>query len=135
MAFKTNYATLPGLKANSTGLASSQFTWVKMASTAGQAVAAGTMNSTTVGTTIYGLLQNDPGANEACEIAISGIAKMIAATSTIAVGDRIGINSTSKGTDAGVTDNAAYVARALEAAAAANDIITVLLGPSAAARY
>jgi len=134
MAYTNDYDTLPGFVANSTGLASSQFSIVKVASTAGQVVLGGTINSTTIGTTIYGVLQNAPAGGEAAEVAFDGLAKLKVATSTIAIGDRIGGNSTSLGTDAGVTDNAPYIARAIEASGAANDIITVLVARGGA-RY
>lgn len=126
MAFTTDYLTLPGLKANSTGLASSQFKIIKLASTAGQAV----LNATSVfAGSVVGVLQNAPAGGEPVEMAIGGIAKLKVATSTIAIGDWIGCNTSSLGTDAGTTDNGAVLARALEASSAANDVITVLLIP------
>lgn len=135
MAYGTTYDTIPGLTANSTGLATSQFLAVKLASTAGQVVLAGALNTTTVAATYVGILQNAPGAGEEAEVAFSGICKMMVATSTIAIADRIGVNSTSKGTDAGATDNGAFVARALQASSAANDIITVDLAGNGGRRY
>lgn len=134
MSYVTDYKTIPGLKANSTGLATSQFLFGKLASTAGQVVLAGALNTTTVGTTLVGVIMNKPGANEEVEFAVSGVVKVVVATSTIAIGDRVGVNSTSKGTDAGTTDNGAYIGRALQASSAANDIISVLLVPGNA-RY
>ncbi len=128
MAFTTDYIALPGLKANSTGLASSQFYGVKLASTAGQAVLSGALNSTNAANCV-GVLQNAPAGGEACEFAVSGVVKLKVATSTIAIGDRVGLNSTSLGTDAGTTDNGFFIGRALTASAAANDIISVLLLP------
>jgi len=135
MAYNGKYETIPGLRANSTGLATSQFLFGKLASTAGQVVLAGVLNSTTAPTALVGVIMNKPGAYEEVELAISGIVKLVAATSTIAIGDRVGCNSTSKGTDAGSTDNGAFAARALTASAAANDIITVLLQANGGGRY
>jgi len=135
MAYGQDYDTLAGLVANSTGLATSQFLAVKLASTAGQVVLAGALNTTTVGTTYVGILQNAPGGGEEAEVAFRGVCKMMVATSTIAIADRVGVNSTSKGTDAGVTDNGAFIARALTASGAENDIITVDLLGGGGVRY
>lgn len=135
MAFNLNYRTIPGLTANSTGLASSQFLFVKLASTAGKVVAAGTLNSTTNPGTYIGVLMNAPAGGEEVEFADEGVVKVIAATSTIAIGDRVYSNSTGKATDAGTSDNGFFAGRALEAAAAANDIITIALVGNGGARY
>lgn len=134
MATFQQYTTLAGLRANSTGLANSQFLFGKLATTAGRVVAAGTLNSTTNPGTIIGVIMNQPGGNEEVEFAVDGIVKVIAATSTIAIGDRVYSNSTGKATDAGTTDNGFVAGRALTASAAANDIITVLLN-GGGARY
>ena len=123
-----DYRTFPNVKANSTGLATSQFKFVKLASTAGQVVLTGVLNSTTALTLgPVGVLMNKPGGGEEAEVAYSGIVKIQVATSTIIVGDHIGINSTSQGAEAARTDNTAFVATALQASAATTDIITVLL--------
>jgi hypothetical protein len=128
MAFVTDYKTIPGLRANSTGLATSQFLFGKLASTAGQVVLAGALNSTTVAAPyVLGVIMNKPGGGEEVEFAVSGIVKVVVATSTLIIGDPVGVNSTSKGTEVAETDNLAYAAKALEASTAANDIISVLL--------
>ena len=128
MAYTTDYKTIPGLRANSTGLATSQFLFGKLASTAGQVVLSGALNSTTIAAPcVFGVIMNKPGANEEVEFAVSGIVKVMVATSTIIIGDPIGVNSTSKGTEVAETDNLAYIGKALEASSAANDIITVYL--------
>lgn len=133
MSYVGEYRTFPNVRANSTGLASSQFTVVKLASTAGRVVAAGVLNTTTALTLgPIGVLMNAPAGNEEAEVAYSGIVKLKVSTSTIIVGDHIGINSTSLGNEAARTDNTAFIGVALQASAAANDIITVLLngGPN-----
>jgi hypothetical protein len=135
MAFNQEYLTLAGLRANSTGLASSQFLFGKLASTAGVVIAAGTLNSTTNPAAYVGVIMNSPAAYEEVEFAIDGIVKVIAATSTIAIGDRVWSNSTGKATDAGTTDNGFFAGRALTASSAANDIITVKLNGNGGARY
>ena len=128
MAVTGSYKTWINVKANSTGLASSQFTWVKMASTAGQVVASGVLNSTTALTLgPLGILMNAPAGNEEAEVAYEGIAKMKASTSTLVIGDHIAPNTTSLGAEAARTDNTAFVAVAGQASSAANDIITVIL--------
>ena len=128
MAHNQEYYTLAGLRANSTGLATSQFLFGKLASTAGQVVLAGALNSTTVATPcVMGVIMNKPGANEEVEFAVAGVVKAVVATSTIIIGDPIGINSTSKGTEVAETDNLAFIARAVGASSAANDIIPILL--------
>ena len=134
MAFTTDYATLPGLTATAS-LASAQFLVGKLASTAGQVVIAGTLNSTTNPAAFVGVIMNKPAAGEEVEFAIDGIVKAIANTSTIAVGDRVWANSTGKLTDAGTTDNGYFLGRALEAATAANDIITIKLAGNGGGRF
>lgn len=131
MAFVSDYKTIPGLRANSTGLATSQFLFGKLASTAGQVILSGALNSTTIATPcVMGVIMNKPAGGEEVEFAYEGIVKVVVATSTIIVGDPIGINTTSKGTEVAETDNLAFIGYALEASSAANDIISVLLkGP------
>lgn len=129
MANFGQYKTFFNVKANSTGLATKQFYFVKLASTAGQVVLSGAMNSTTFGGLVCGVLMNAPGPNEEAEVAYEGQVKVIVSTSTLVIGDRIGPNSTSKGAEVAATDNLAYAARALQNSAAANDIITALLIP------
>ena len=131
MAFSTNYRTLPGLVAGA-DLSAKQFHIVKLASTAGQVV----LNGTSVFSANFcGILMNKPASGEEAEVAIDGVCKMIVATSTIVAGDGIGCNTTSKGTDAGTTDNGPRIAKAVEASAAANDIITVMLYGGGGVRF
>jgi hypothetical protein len=129
MGYTTQYQTIPGLVANSTGLASNQFYVIKMESTATYAKLIATsvwMNSTTE--TVVGLLQNAPAAGEAVEFAVSGIAKgMVGQSTAIAIGARLNANSTSLLVDAATTDNKNVVGVALEASSASGDIIAVLL--------
>lgn len=131
MAFSTDYRTLPGLVAGA-DLSAKQFHIVKLASTAGQVV----LNATSVFSANFcGILMNKPASGEEAEVAIDGVCKMIVATSTIVAGDGIGCNTTSKGTDAGTTDNGPRIAKAVEASAAANDIITVMLYGAGGVRF
>jgi hypothetical protein len=70
---------------------------------------------------------NAPAGNEEAEVAFSGIAKLKVSTSTLIVGDHIASDASGLGAEAARTDNTAFVAVALQASSAANDIITVLL--------
>jgi hypothetical protein len=126
------YRTWFNVKANSTGLATKQFTWVKLASTAGQVVSAGVTNSTTALTLgPVGILMNAPAGGEEAEVAYDGIAKLKVATSTIIIGDHIGSNSTSLGSEMARTDNTSFLAVAMQSSSAANDLIQVLLNGGA----
>ena len=131
MAVNQSYRTYANVAANSTGLASSQFTFVRLASTVGtpqRVVASGVLNSTTALTLQpLGILMNAPAGNEEAEVAFEGIVKIKVAVNTIVVGDHIAPNSTSLGAEAARTDNIAFSAIALESSSAANDIIRCLL--------
>lgn len=131
MAYTTDYTALPGLIANSTGLATSQFKILKLASTVGEAVLVAT--SVFVGE-VVGVLQNNPAGGEAVEMAVDGVCKVVCETSTIAIGDGIGSSSTSRASDAGTTDNQSRIGKALEAPPSVGSIISVLLTPGGA-RY
>lgn len=117
MAVSGEYMTLPGLVATSS-LAAKQYTPVKLASTAGQVIAA-----TATTDLIIGILQNDPAAGEAAEVAALGIAKAVAGTSTVTKGAALSANST------GVIGAVAgkVIGIALEAPTAKGDIIQVLV--------
>jgi predicted RecA/RadA family phage recombinase len=131
MAYTLKYTVLPGLVAGA-DLSAKQFHMGKLASTAGQVV----LNATSISAGNYvGVIMNKPYTGEEVEFAVEGIVKMIVATSTIAIGDGIACNTTSKGTDAGTTDNAARIAKAVEASTAANDIITAHLYGAGGVRF
>lgn len=123
MAFTSNYSTIPGLLAGA-NLSSSQYKVVKLASTAGEVVLAGT----SVLTTAAGVLMNDPADGEAALVAYAGVAKVIAGTSAITAGAPLGVNTTSQVVNT-TTDNASIIGRALTAASASGDYIEVLLIP------
>ncbi len=117
MAVFGEYISLPGLKATAT-LAAKQYTPVKLASTANEVVSA-----TATTDLIIGIVQNDPAAGEAADVASLGVCKAVAGTSTITKGETLSANST------GVIDVTAgkVIGVALTAPAAAGNIITVLL--------
>lgn len=99
-----------------------------------QLSAANTVTLATASTqTILGVLVNAPGSGEAAEVAIEGVAKVIA-DGSVAVGDLITADSNSVATsvtqaDADGADTfAKTLGIALEADAAANAYIRVLLG-------
>ena len=135
MPYNLQYTAIPGLTANSTGLASSQYLVGALTSTGTKVITPGTLNSTTNPGKVLGVILNKPAGNEEVEFAVQGIVKAIANTSTIAIGDRVYTNSTGKLTDAGTPDNGFCIGRALEAASAANDIITVLLVGTGGSRF
>lgn len=127
MANFGSYRTWFGVTAGA-DLSSKQFTWVKLASTAGKVVSAGVLNSTTALTLqAVGILMNAPASGEEAEVAYDGIAKLKVATSTLIIGDHVGCNSTSLGNEAARTDNTPFLATAMQASAAANDLVQVLL--------
>ena len=132
MAYEHVTLTLPGLRANSTGLATSQFKIGKLASTAGQVV----LNATSAfAGNVVGVIMNAPGPYEEVEFAVAGVAKVLCASTTIAIGDWIGCNTTSQGPDAGTTDNGAVLGRALQVSGTANNIASVLLSAPGGGRY
>lgn len=124
--YETEGLTLPGFIANSTGLATSQFLAVKLASTVGECV----LNATsTFAGNLVGILQNSPGAGKEALIKVSGVTKIFAETSTIIPGDIVGLSSTGRATDGGTTDNGAIIGRCVIAGNAVGDVISVLLIP------
>jgi hypothetical protein len=136
MPYNMQYTCIPGVYANSTGLATSQYLAGHLSTTSSVKVLTGVaMNSTTTPTHVFGVIMNKPGGGEEVEFAIDGIVKAIASTSSIAVGDRVAVNTTGRVTDAGTTDNIFFLGRALEAASAAGDIITIKLAGLGGSRY
>lgn len=89
MAVTANLITLPGLVAGA-DLSAAQYLFVKFGSTAGQVkpVAASTDAA-------FGVLQNDPKSGEEAEVAIGGLAKVVAGTSVgWTAGGAVGWNTT-----------------------------------------
>jgi len=127
MAFNTNYDTIPGLVAGA-DLSAAQFKVVKLASTAGKVVLA----ASSVLTQAF-VLQNNPEEGEAAEVAYQGIVKVMAGTSNLAIGEIVGVTSTSTVIDT-ATDNRLVIGKALEASTAVGDIVSVVLIPGGA-RY
>jgi hypothetical protein len=114
------YTAIPGLYA-SASLATKQYTPVKLASTADAVIAA-----TATTDIIIGILQNDPAAGEAADVASLGVCKAICGTATLTLGASISANST------GIVPATAgkVIGVALQPAVTKGDIIRVLLtGP------
>lgn len=114
---------VPGLLAGA-DLSAYQFRPVKLASTAGEVVAA-----TAVTDIVIGILQNDPTDGQAASIAgVGSITLAKAGTSVLTAGAMLTVNST--GLRPTTTDNTAVCGRAITAASAAGDLIqiTVLTG-------
>jgi hypothetical protein len=100
-------------------LSAKQYKPVKLASTAGEVVAA-----TAVTDMAIGILQNDPADGEVASIAgVGSVSLVVAGTSVLAAGDFCTCNTT--GVTKTTTDNTAIVGRALTAAAASGDLITI----------
>ena len=130
MAFTTRYDTIPGLTANA-DLSAAQFKAVKLLSTAGLCDLAA---SSILTSTVVGILQNNPKAGDAAEVAYQGIAKAIAGTSLIVIGSVLALNSTSRVVNS-TTDNINQVGKSLQKAGAIGDIITVILTGGGGLRY
>jgi len=89
MAVTANLITLPGLVAGA-DLSAAQYLFVKFASTAGQVKAAAATTDAA-----FGVLQNDPKSGEEAEVAIGGLAKVVAGTSVgWTAGGAVGWNTT-----------------------------------------
>lgn len=112
--------TLPGLTAGVT-LAAAQYKVVKFASTASAVIAVAATTDAAIG-----ILQNDPTAGQAAEVAALGVAIGLAGANDIAVGEFLGYNTTGQLVDH-TTDNRRVIARALTPSTAVNDEIRVLL--------
>ena len=124
-AFTSRYDSIPGLTAAADLSTTGQFYAVKLLSTAG------TINLVTTSTlteTVVGLLQNNPKSGDAAEVAVSGIAKGLSGTSTIAIGSLLSINSTGKLVKS-TTDNQKIVGQSLTKTTTSGDIVSVLLFP------
>jgi hypothetical protein len=118
-----DYVTAPGLLAGA-DLSSSQYYVVKLASTAGEVVAASAVSDMQIG-----LLQNDPADGEVAEVAIGGIARGKSG-GTITVGQRVSCLSTGtlQGTSGGTASSQRIVGIAMEAASS-GDLFSVMVAP------
>jgi hypothetical protein len=121
MAFSDIKGTIPGLLAGA-DLSAAQFRVVKLASTAGEVVLATANTDNAVG-----ILQNNPTAGEAAEVAYLGISKAIA-SADVTAGEFVTANSTGQVTNINSTAGSTIVGQALEASAVAGSIISVRLG-------
>ena len=105
--------------------AGNQYKLVKIASTAGEVVLVGSTSILSIG-----VLQNNPADGEVAQVCIHGISKLLVGPTDVAINDRLGSDSTSRGADH-TTDNQPVIALALEASSAAGDLIRVYVtGPS-----
>lgn len=95
-----------------------QFVIVKPSTTAGECkIAAAATDS------IIGVVQNNPGAGEAAEIAVSGVCKVLAEAS-VAAGDHVTSSTTGRAKTT-TTSNNHVLGVAQEASSAAGDVIKV----------
>lgn len=80
------------------------------------------------GDLVYGVLQNDPEAGEAAEVAVLGITKVVAG-GTVAAGDRVGTDANGKAVaKAADADKVAGICRV---GGVAGELIEILLAPAA----
>ena len=100
-------------------LSAKQYMIVSYASTAGEVIAAAGTNETYVG-----ILQNDPGDGEAAEIVVGGESYAVASDGSITVGLALDSDSTGR-VNSTATDDRNIIGRALEASAAAGDLIRI----------
>jgi hypothetical protein len=107
-------------------LSSSQYTFVKISGTSAIAVAAAT-------DVPLGVVVNTPKSGQTAEVVVSGIVKL-KASAAITAGAKVGTTATGTAVSlASGTDTTKFICgMALTAAAAAGDIITVLLVPATA---
>jgi hypothetical protein len=132
MAYSHVTLTLPGLTA---GEALTQFHVGRISKdTAGKVYLSDALNTTTVATQIHGVIQNAPAVGEEVEFAVAGISKIKIASTDVAIGDWLSVNSTAQALVT-TTDNRGAIARALEAATGTNDIISALLVGAGGIRY
>jgi hypothetical protein len=108
-----------GTKVASVDLSSAQFLAV-VVNSSGKIALAG------AGVAIAGILNNTPGADQACKVIVSGVSKTRVGAA-VAEGDKLTPNGSGQLITA--TEGDAVVGTALGAASNANDIIPVLLQP------
>lgn len=114
------YWTLPGRIATGS-LASNQYYVVCAGSTAATVKVA----TTAATDPILGILQNDPAASEAAEVAFMGVC-MAAAETSVGYGDKVTCSTTGR-VKSTTTDKDEVIGIALQASTAAGDIIPVML--------
>jgi len=112
-----NVQTIPGLSVSG-DISSKQYHFVKAASTANQVIAVAGSTDVAIGV----LLDAPDAANESALVGALGIMPLVAGTSVITYGSRVGYDSTGR-----VGTYALKVGVAMEAPGAAGDIIKVLV--------
>ena len=122
MATYGQYWSIPGKTATSS-LASQQYHIVQFSTTAGQVKIASAATQA-----LAGVVQNDPAAGAEADVAVLGIAKVIAGGS-ITAGDHITTNSTGRAATTTSANNH-VLGIALDAAASNGDEIRVALAIS-----
>jgi len=134
MAVQANRVTLPGLLAAG-DLSSSQFTFVKLSSTAGKVKVVAATTDLAVG-----VLQNDPTDGEEADVAVGGLVKVAAGTSVgWGEGIAVGWNTTGKAVPLAANstnDNRPYMGRFHSAwgqttTVTLNQILSIQLFPGA----
>lgn len=118
MSYSGQLINVPGLLAGA-DLSAYQYRPVKLASTAGEVVAA-----TAASDAVLGILLNDPTDGQAASIAAPGsITIAVAGTSVLTAASFLTVNST--GLRPTTTDNTAICGKAITAAVTKGDLITI----------
>ena len=113
---------LPGFRSNSSYVGAGSLRYVFVAATG--AYRANRVVSVPTSSNILGVMQNDPGIDEAMTIAYAGPSKVVAGG---AIGANAIITTQSGGRAAVVTSGDMACGRALEASGATGDVISVVL--------
>ena len=125
-AFTDNYDTIPGLY-TTTDLSAAQFKVVMLnITTPGQIKLAGT---SVIARSAFVLMSDPKGTSTApvnAEVAYKGIVKVIAGTSVIKCGDKLGVNTTSQVVNTS-SANRFIIGVALSNSAAIGDVISAAL--------
>lgn len=116
MAYEVTGFKLGTLLANA-DLTASQYLFV-VANSSSKVALAG------AGVDVLGVLNNDPNTNQSAEVVVNGVAK-VRAGAAVAAGAKVMANASGQAITATATNKAVGVA--LAAAAAANEVIPVLL--------
>jgi hypothetical protein len=96
----------------------------------GITVSGGVAGSTVFTARPLGILQNAPTSNQTCEIMVSGISKLGASTTTIAVGDLVGSTAAGRAVTYTSGTTGFVAAQVLETVGSSLGLLTVALFPA-----
>ena len=122
MAYEIPGFTLGTLNATA-DLSALQYTFVMQTTLGG--IAGTTINTQQP----LGILQNTPTSNQACEIMVIGVSKLVSGTTTMAINDRVGSTNGGRGVTL-TTGSSAFVAAQVLGVADTTGVMTVLVFPA-----